>query len=125
MPIERSKIKAVLRSIPVDYFDGQVVNVTYMPDGMTPAKEKELARIRRELVISRNGDGIDADELADNAELLAERLAEVMVSWDVTEDGEPVQPTKENLMTFPNALLGHIISAIGEDLAPKAKNSRR
>jgi hypothetical protein len=125
MPIERSKISAVLRSIQVDYF-GESVIVTYRPDGMTPAKEAELARLRQLTLDERNGDGQDQQEmLAENAELLAERLAELLVSWDVLEDGEPIPPTKENLMTFPNALLGHIVSAIGEDLAPKARTSRR
>ena len=74
----------------------------------------------------RNGDGTNTQTvLAENAEQLAERLAELLVSWDVTEDGEPIPPTKENLMTFPNALLGHIVTAIGEDLAPKVRTTRR
>jgi hypothetical protein len=125
MPVERSKIEAVLRSIRVDYF-GEAVTVTYRPDGMTPAKEAELARLQREAEDHRNGDGEDMQStLAGNAEQLAERLAELLVSWDIVEDGEPLPPTKENLMTFPNALLGHIVTAIGEDLAPKARTTRR
>jgi hypothetical protein len=125
MPIERSKISAVLRSIRVDYF-GEAVTITYKPDGMTPAKEAELARLRQEAEDHRNGDGEDTQAiLAGNAEQLAERLAELLVSWDIVEDGEPLPPTKENLMTFPNALLGHIVTAIGEDLAPKVKTFRR
>jgi hypothetical protein len=126
MPVERSKIAAVLRSIRVDYF-GEAITVTYKPDGMTPAKEAELARLRQEAEDHRNGDGDVSigDTLAGNAEQLAERLAELLVSWDIVEDGEPLPPTKENLMTFPNALLGHIVTAIGEDLAPKVKTFRR
>ena len=125
MPVDRSKISAILRSIRVDYF-GEVITVTYKPDGMTPAKEAELARLRLEAEEHRNGDGEDTQAiLAGNAEQLAERLAELLVSWDITDDGEPLPPTKENLMTFPNALLGHIVTAIGEDLAPKAKTFRR
>lgn len=125
MPVERSKIEAVLRSIRMDYF-GEAVTITYRPDGMTPAKEAELARLQREAEDHRNGDGQDTQAtLARNAEQLAERLAELLVSWDIVEDGEPLPPTKENLMTFPNALLGHIVTAIGEDLAPKARTSRR
>jgi hypothetical protein len=125
MPVERSKIAAVLRSIRVDYF-GEAITITYKPDGMTPAKEAELARLRQEAEDHRNGDGEDTQAtLAGNAEQLAERLAELLVSWDIVDDGEPLPPTKENLMTFPNALLGHIVTAIGEDLAPKARTSRR
>jgi len=125
MPVERSKIAAVLRSIRVDYF-GEAVTITYKPDGMTPAKEAELARLRLEAEEHRNGDGEDTQAiLAGNAEQLAERLAELLVSWDIVEDGEPLPPTKENLMTFPNALLGHIVTAIGEDLAPKPRSARR
>lgn len=125
MPIERSQITAVLRSIQVDYF-GEKLTITYRPDGMTPAKEAELARLQIVANDNRNGDGeIQQVQLADNAEQLAARLAELLVSWDIVEDGKPLPPTKENLMTFPNAMLGHIVAAIGEDLAPKVRNSRR
>ena len=51
--------------------------------------------------------------------------SELLVSWDIVEDGEPLPPTKEVLMTFPNALLGHIVTAIGEDSAPKPRSVRR
>ena len=125
MPVERSKIESILRSIRVDYF-GEAITVTYRPDGMTPAKEAELARLRQEAEEHRNGDGEDTQAtLAGNAQQLAERLSELLVSWDIVEDGKPLPPTAENLMTFPNALLGHIVTAIGEDLAPKARTTRR
>src|SRR5262245_52883752 len=125
MPIERSAIAAVLRTLKVDYF-GDTLTVTYKPDAMTPAKQAETARLRKEADALRNGDGSQGlGALAESLEQVASELAEVMVSWDVVENGVPVTPTKENLMTFPNALLGHIIGAIGEDVLPKAKTSRR
>ena len=125
MPIERGKISAVLRSIQVDYFGESVIVI--LSTGRHDARQRSgVGRLRQLTLDERNGDGQDQQEmLAENAELLAERLAELLVSWDVLEDGEPIPPTKENLMTFPNALLGDIVSAIGEDLAPKARTSRR
>jgi len=125
MPIDVSEITSVLRSIKVDYF-GKFLTVTYKPDGMTPVKEAELARLQREAEEHRNGDGEDTQAvLAGNAEQLAERLAELLVSWDITLNDKPFPPIKENLMTMPNALLGHIVTAIGEDLAPKPRSARR
>jgi hypothetical protein len=123
MPIERSQINSVLRTIKVDYF-GNAVAVTYRPDGMTPEKEAELARLQ-EAYDADNEDAGQQRRLADNAEQLAGRLAELMVSWDITEGGEPLPPTKANLMTFPNALLGHIVTGISEDLSPKVRTPRR
>lgn len=124
MPIERSAIKAVLRTIPVEYFDKQIVNITYKPDAMTPARAKEIAHQRADAA-SRNGHSTDDEEDAAKLEENAEQLAEMLVSWDVVEDGTPLATTKENLMTFPNAFLGHILQAIVDDLTPKAKTSRR
>ena len=123
MPVERDKLTTILRTVPVDYF-GEKLSVIYKPDVMTPASAAEYARLRAQLIEERNGDG-ERDANAIETELLVERLAGVMVSWEVTEKGEPLPPTKENLMTFPNALLGHILVAITDDLAPKAKTSRR
>lgn len=119
MPIERSKITAVLRSIKIDYF-GESLTITYRPDSMTPAKEAELARLKQQAEESGNGDGN-----IEQIEQGAANLASMIVSWDVVEDGEPIPPSKENLMTFPTALWAHIITAINDDLAPKAKTSRR
>jgi len=114
----------------VDYF-GQNINVVYKPGEITPAKEAELAD-EREKAQSQDGD-FDSNNptevnrlLANNAESLAERLANILVHWDVEEeDGTPVGTSKEDLMTFPNAMLSAISSAIGEDMSPKAKRPRR
>jgi len=119
MPVERSKIAAVLRSVRVDYF-GETITVTYKPDFQTPAKEAELARLKQLAEDHRNGDG-DIAKIEEGAE----RMADLIVSWDVVEDGEPLPPTKENLMTFPSALWAHIIAAVNEDLAPKPRSARR
>jgi hypothetical protein len=117
--IERSALVGKLRSVTVDYF-GDKLNVTYKPSEMSPAKEAELARLRKEAEEAEEG-----DDAARGAEQLASRLAEVMVSWDVVEDGEPLPPTKTTLMEFPNALLVHISSAIGDDMRPNPKTGRR
>jgi hypothetical protein len=119
MAVERSKIAAVLRSIRVDYF-GEAITVTYKPDFMTPAKEAELARLKQLAEENHNGDG-DIAKIEDGAA----RMADLIVSWDIVEDGEPLPPTKEVLMTFPSALWAHIIAAVNEDMAPKARTFRR
>lgn len=120
--IERNALMQKLRTVTVDYF-GDKLNVTYKPGEMSPAKEAELARLRREA--QENEEDGDEDAAARNSEQLAGRLAEVMVSWDVLEDGEPLPSSKANLMTFPNALLVHISSAIGDDMRPNPKTGKR
>lgn len=129
MPIERTKLTTILRTVIVDYFGDKVV-ITYRPDVMTPVKQQEMLRARREAEAHehREPNGREPDQVeegARNSEELATRLAEVLVSWDVQEEGVDLPPNKENLMTFPNALLVHMSVAIGEDLAPKARTARR
>ncbi len=122
MGIERSKLSAILRTVKVDYF-GEVLTVTYKPDAMTPAKEEELAEARKAAQEREESD--DTFAAAENADLLATRLASVLAGWDVLEDGVLLPTTRENLRTFPNALLVHISMAIGEDMAPKVKTRLR
>lgn len=119
MGIERSALTSKLRGVTVDYF-GDKLSVTYKPSEMSPAKEAELARLRKEAEDAEEG-----DDAARGAEQLASRLAEVLVGWDVVEDGKPLPPTKDNLMEFPNALLVHISTAIGDDMRPNSKTGKR
>jgi hypothetical protein len=118
MGIERRKLDGIVRSISVDYF-GETVVVTYRPGLMTPQRAAELARARQQ------AEDDETDREASVSVELATRLSEIMVNWDVMEDGEPLLPSKENLMTFGNALLVHIATAIGQDQTPNAKTGRR
>jgi hypothetical protein len=124
MPIERSQVDAVLRSIKVDYY-GNSLTITYRPDTWSPVKIAETARVRQLEAENRNGDENAYESLARTLDENATDLANVLVSWDMIENGEPLPPTKENLMTFANALLQHVLTAIGEDMAPKARTTRR
>lgn len=127
MPLERSRVALVTRQTTVDYF-GEKFSIVYKPGEMTPQKEQELADLRAaaEASVEEDESG-DADiyATAKQAERLAERIAVILVDWDIVEDGAKLPPTKENLMTFPNALLTHISLAIAEDMSPKMKTRRR
>lgn len=122
MGIERKKLAGILRTVPVDYF-GEQLSVTYKPAQMTPQRSAQLAQAREEAEEAEGDSALGAEAQA--GALLAERLADALVSWDVMEDGQPLPPTKENLMTFANALLVHIAGALGEDQAPNRKTGKR
>jgi len=124
MPVERSQFDTVLRSIKVDYY-GNSLTITYRPDAWAPVKIAERARLRQLEADERNGSENAYQSLSRTLDDNASDLAEILTSWDMGENGEPLPPTKENLMTFANALLQHILTAIGEDMAPKAKIVRR
>lgn len=124
MPVERSQIDAVLRTIRIDYY-GNSLTVTYRPDALSPLVIAERARSRQLEADERNGDENAYETLARTLDENASDLAGVIVSWDMIENGQPLPPTKENLKTFANALIQHILSAIGEDAAPKARTVRR
>lgn len=125
MPIFRNRITQGTRTCVVEYFD-EKFSVTYSPGAITPAKEAELAEARIAAKEAQEAGETPTDDLARNAEILAERLSEILVSWDVVEeDGTVVPTTLEELKTFPNALLMHVSIAIGEDMSPKQKRPRR
>jgi len=117
-----SRITGIVRSAEVDYF-GEKLNITYKPSEMTPQRDAEFAKLRKEA--EESDEQGDFGAIATAAEQMAGRLAAILVTWDVMNNGEPMPPTKENLMAFPYALQIHIYSAINEDMRPKAKTGKR
>lgn len=106
MPISLNSLKNDKRAISGEYF-GDTFNVTYRPSGLTPAVESEL------------------QESANN-DVLMGILCELIEKWDILDEaGDPLPIEIDVMRQLPSALLGHIIQACREDMAPKAKPARR
>ncbi len=116
MGIERSALTGIVREITVNYF-GEKLKIRYRPDVWTASGEME-----KELAREESGETPTPTQVAEE---LINALADGLVGWDVFEDGVEVPPTRENLKTFPNALLAHINDAINQDMYPNLRAARR
>lgn len=92
------KLSDITRTIPVRW-DEEVIHVTY-----------RLAAINTQLQ-----DWLD--EKGDDRGSLFTWIEKVVTDWDMTDDGQPVAPTRENLEKygFASAMLRLIQQAIYED----------
>lgn len=102
MPLDIRSLSARSREISVEYA-GEIIRVTYAPAKVTPAWERGFQEALK-------------DEWRTRA--LVDALAEILVGWDLTEEGAPLPVTRESLARLPLDLLGAIFSAIMEDLRP-------
>lgn len=101
------ELKALLAGKPLPVtveWGGQEVNLTYDPSAYTPKLEAEVLKAAQEGVMG-------AGSMA-----IATLVADLVVAWDVTSEGEPFPPIVENLATLPVALLGAIVRKIAEAL---------
>ena len=90
-------------------FGAVTLAVVYRPGVVTPRLQKAISQAQRE-------SDIDAGLLMPMAELIA--------SWDLTDDdGETIKTTPDALSDVPAAVLLAILSAIGEDMAPNRSSA--
>jgi len=79
------------------------VEIHYRPSAFTPVVEDEMQRL---IETNRPGNG------------LARMLAGIVIDWDVLdENGQPLEPTVENLRRLPVAFLTRVTNAINRDSA--------
>ena len=105
--------------------DTLVVAATIRPRGLTPRTQAHLMRIATE---ARTADaaGVDIDpavlDLVDEATNAA--LAETVAAWDITYEGEPVDPDGAGVLPLPirSALMQGVQEAVAA--APKAGRRR-
>lgn len=108
MPISIADLTRPTRTVTVDY-DGNIVNLTYSPGRLTPAVEARLNQANEQ---NRPASGV------------ADELAKIIVSWDVTgDDGKPLAVTADLLHEFPTRFLLACVSAIGGDARPNVASA--
>lgn len=97
------------RNLAVNVGD-EILNVTYRPSGFTAAAEEKY---------------LDAIERRRVNMAFVEALCEILTSWDLVQDGEPVSITLESLKMLPAKLLSDIFMAIVEDNRLGGKETRK
>lgn len=97
------------RTVPVELGDGETVNVTYKPAGVTPETEEQfLTSVDNQ----RGGGG------------MAKFLSQTVVEWDLTGDDEKMYPvTEKALRKLPLPFLSKVITAITGDMRPNPQNA--
>lgn len=85
-------------------FGDSALRVTYRPKVVTPA-------FQRAALVSQRTQDVDT--------ALCRPLAQLIASWDLTDDdGTPIEPTAEAFMLLPATLLLTVLDAITTDMAP-------
>lgn len=77
-----------------------VVSFTYDANAYTPEVEAQVLA--------------GADESPAGG--LADLLARLLVSWDVTNEGSPFPPTRQNLGTFPVTFLAKLLTTLAKEM---------
>jgi hypothetical protein len=109
MGIKKSATVGATRTAVLEW-EGESFTVVYAPGTVTP---NSLADLRSRAVT-------DGEDMA-----LLTFLADVLVSWEVTEDdGTPIEPTVVNLGGFPIGFLAHVLEGIQEDIQPGEAQGR-
>lgn len=104
MPEIRSLTRPKPVEVPIDIGDGDTVTVVFDRNRVAPA-----------WVASASERDRDEDRLS-----LAKALAEVILDWDVTDDGAPFPPTFANIAVFSFPAQQALIRSILEAAVPGA-----
>jgi hypothetical protein len=102
------EIRSLTRQVPTEAvieLGTDSVRVTFDRNGITPYLLNEMSQ--------RLNDG---DVLA-----VARMLAQVIMSWDVTEEGQPFPPTPENIGKLSVSALASLSRRIGDEAVPTSE----
>lgn len=103
MSVRVANLSANTKSVTID-IDGETLNITYRPSGMTPETEDRLHAMAAE----RRG----------GASLIT-LLVDVLASWDLLgNDERPYPITTESLAKLPTLFLSKVAEGIMQDIAP-------
>jgi hypothetical protein len=107
VPIPLSALSSNERKVKVAWFEDEI-NIVYRPGMITPENE----------------DQYDEASKTSSGGAIAEMMAKVIVSWDVTEEDRktPVVPTAAVLRAIPTTLLWRLYNACLVDMRPLALN---
>lgn len=100
--------KAVTKPLAVD-FGGEVINLSYRENIYTLGFQRRLFKALDE----------------QSADLLAESFGELIASWDLLEDGQPVPLTPEGVERVPLPILAAVDRAIGDALEVPGEDEKR
>jgi hypothetical protein len=81
---------------------GATVNIVFDPNYFTPALEEAIAKAKE----------------TKTARVLATIVSDMIVSWDLTKDGKPYEPTEDNCMRLPLLMLADLVNGIAEASKP-------
>jgi hypothetical protein len=79
------------------------LNVTINPAFLTPAKQKEL------------------EKNADDSDTVVEALVELVVKWDLVNNGKVVPLDRKSLSDVPFVVLGLVMRGIAQQMIDKAE----
>lgn len=112
MPLKTSQLNSQRAELDWQYM-GEIVHVTYNPQGYTPALERRIQE-------SMEGEY--------KAEALVFMLKTMLLDWDLVKDGEdgkevPFGVEDDALMALPVKFLGDAIAAITDDIQALTKGN--
>jgi hypothetical protein len=96
-------------------FAGETLEITYRPGAVS---HKLLSSLRSAATAAAAGD--DFAEV-DAIEALVGFIADAVVAWNLTDDGEPVAVSREAVSALPLEVVGLIWTAIQEDIGNPGK----
>jgi len=105
MPEISSLTRQKPRTAQIDLGEGDTINLTFDANAVTPHWMDEAQRRATE----------NADVLS-----LSRSLAHVVLSWDVTDEGQPFPPTAENISVLSFSALRGFLDAVVTAAVPGA-----
>lgn len=111
MPMQIKDLAQGARSVRVE-FGGESLNFQYRSGANTAQAAIELQERM-------------AEEDANGTELMVERLAELVATWDLMDGDKPAPVTKALLLQLPVPLIIAMLQAIADDQTVPQKRSRR
>lgn len=110
--IARERIEQQTRTVTLTFDDGETMDVTLRPAGISTKSQATLTRAQG---LIDAGDEAAAIQMA---ELVPTILAELVVSWDLVDDDGPIEPTAQRLAQVPvdalTFLLEQVMEAVSE-----------
>lgn len=113
------EIRQLTRQVPVEAvidLGGDSVRVTFDRNGITPFLLSEMQRRLQGTKDEKGNDNNDGDVLA-----VARMLSHVILSWDVSEEGQPFPPTPENIGKLSVSALAALSRRIGDEAVPSSE----
>jgi hypothetical protein len=104
---DKSLLTEQKKTISITYA-GEQITFSFTPGKITPKWERKF----NELI---------QDEWRSRA--IVETLSEILVDWDILDNGKPFPPTAENLQLLPLDLLSEIFTKIMESQRPNQQSA--
>lgn len=108
--MELSDLMRDEREIAVEMFTGETLNITYKPSRFTAAVEERFSN------------ALDKKRLLT---ALAEALSEILIDWELGQNGERLPINLETMKALPGKALNDIYLAIVEDNRLGGKETRK